>query len=273
MGAPDADTVFSGSQVNAIVTTGILSEISANTDAGGGIGAPGGPLAPGGGGNASGGGAAVAPIEAPEWVPSSMDRRECQAIWTMKDANSVWEVCVSPDGQITNTELVVAATNPYTGETVEVAEPLQIWVSQSDLQSLPIDAGSVLLQGDTEHMLINKPMIAWTDAAEHDLSTTILGVDVTVRVTPISYTWDFGNGEAPFTTTDPGGPYPDFTVSAAYPDLTTDNVVTLTTEWSGEFQVAGTGPWLPVAGTATTTSTSSVFDIYEAPARLVHPGG
>ncbi|MCV2396539.1 hypothetical protein OEB99_19690 [Actinotalea sp. M2MS4P-6] len=43
----------------------------------------------------------------------------------------------------------------------------------------------------------------------------------------------------------------------------------MTTTWAGEFQVGGGGPWLPVVGTATTTSEPVAFEVVEAPAYLV----
>lgn len=200
--------------------------------------------------------------------------RDCGVLYGMATSGNPWASSLSCTPVADNGTLlagVVTFVDTRTGEVVEAPEPVEIIVTASDLQSLPINAGSVTIQPDTAHMLINQPLIAHTDAVTHTLSTVILGVPVDVRVTPLDYTWDFGNGEAPLVTTEPGGPYPDFTVSGAYTDLTTDNTVTLTTRWTGEFQVAGAGPWLPVSGTATTTATSRPFDIYEAPARLLNP--
>lgn len=45
--------------------------------------------------------------------------------------------------------------------------------------------------------------------------------------------------------------------------------ITLTTEWSGRYQVAGDGQWRQVTGTATTSTTSREFEVQERTARLV----
>ena len=60
------------------------------------------------------------------------------------------------------------------------------------------------LQPVDGHGLVNVEMILVTDAAQQVLTTTILGVPVTVTATPVSYAWDLGDGSAPITTTDPG---------------------------------------------------------------------
>jgi hypothetical protein len=45
--------------------------------------------------------------------------------------------------------------------------------------------------------------------------------------------------------------------------------ITLTTTWTGRYQVDDAGPWLDVVGTAVTTSTSLPTRVVEAHSRLV----
>jgi hypothetical protein len=42
------------------------------------------------------------------------------------------------------------------------------------------------------------------------------GLSLTLDLTPVAWTWDFGDGTPTRTTTDPGAPYPDGTVRHAY---------------------------------------------------------
>ena len=41
--------------------------------------------------------------------------------------------------------------------------------------------------------------------------------------------------------------------------------ITITTEWSGRYQVEGDPQWRDVTGTATTTATGPVFEVAGAP--------
>jgi hypothetical protein len=107
----------------------------------------------------------------------------------------------------------------------------------------------------------------------------LLGFAITVRATPQSYTWDFGDGTVR-TTTHPGGPfssggstapsdlYPSGVIGHPYPKLGT-YTPTLTTTWSGEYLIAGTTTWLPVDGTATTTTAYPAVTVYESRTHLV----
>ncbi|MFI2752596.1 PKD domain-containing protein, partial [Cellulomonas sp. P22] len=112
-----------------------------------------------------------------------------------------------------------------------------------------------------------------------ELTTTLLDFPITVRATPTQYTWDFGDGSTPLTTTDPGAPfpadghvdagrYPDGVIGYPYPHLGTFTI-TLTTTWAGQYQVAGTTTWLPVTGTATTTTTHTPVTVLESRTHLV----
>ena len=46
-------------------------------------------------------------------------------------------------------------------------------------------------------------------------------------------------------------------------------LVTLTTEWSGRYRIAGDDTWYPVTGTAQTSTTSAPFEAVERRSRLV----
>ena len=146
--------------------------------------------------------------------------------------------------------------------------PLPVVVTAEEMRRLPIEPGGLTVQPDRGWVLVNLDTVVWTDGATQTFDTTVLGTPVQVRVSPVDYTWDFGDGSAPLVTTDPGAPYPDHSVSHIYDRAAEGATVELTTRWAGEFQVAGSGVWLPVAGLATTTETSAPFDVRTAEASL-----
>lgn len=164
---------------------------------------------------------------------------------------------------------------PLTGgdwETVDMGcpetAPEIIALSVEEFRRLPLAPSTPSYQPADGRGLVGMPLIVFTDPAPQQLTTTVLGVPVTVRATPTRFAWDFGDGSPPLVTEDPGAPYPDHSVS--HPYLSTGAfTVRLTTTWRGEFQVAGTAGWQPVAGTATTTSEPFAATVEEALPRLV----
>ncbi|WP_081978681.1 PKD domain-containing protein [Cellulomonas carbonis] len=141
-------------------------------------------------------------------------------------------------------------------------------VRQEDLRRLPITPSVPRYQPVDGRGLVGKDLIVYTDPTPQELTTSVLGVPVTVRVTPVRWSWDFGDGELPLVTDSAGAPYPDHTVSRPYADVGTYEV-RVTTTWRGEYRVADDGPWLPVTGTATTTSAPFTATVEDAPSRLV----
>lgn len=142
-----------------------------------------------------------------------------------------------------------------------------IAISREDVQSLIVSSGTVMVQPDRPWVLVNTDTVVMTDAAEHVLSTEVLGVGVDVRVSPALFTWDFGDGSAPLTTSDPGRPWPDHTVSHSYRAPATATI-SLRTEWDAAFRVEGTDVWVPVAGRAVTTASTDPIDVVTATPRL-----
>jgi len=152
-------------------------------------------------------------------------------------------------------------------------EPVIITVTQSEFAKLPLQAPTVNLQPERGWVLVNMETVAYADDAPQVLTTELLGVPVAVRATPVEFAWDFGDGSAPVVTTSGGRPWPNQTVAHAYTAAAQEQLVTLTTTWSGEFQVAGQGPWIPIAGTVTTRSQSSPFAVETRHSHLVGAQG
>ncbi|MFC8190244.1 hypothetical protein ACFUMH_01125 [Cellulomonas sp. NPDC057328] len=141
-------------------------------------------------------------------------------------------------------------------------------LTAEDFRRLPIPAPALNVQPAADWVLVNKETIVYTDPSPVTLTTDLLGYQVTVEATPIRFTYDFGDGGRPLVTTDPGAPYPAFETFHVYRSLGT-RTITLTTEWSGRYQVAGSPVWRDVDGTAQTTATSTPFEVVERSSKLV----
>lgn len=163
--------------------------------------------------------------------------------------NEVTDLCPEEDDDLSTTDLVALVS--------------------SEFRTLPLAAPVISYQPEGDWALVNMDFVVYTDADEQLLSTTILGVPVTVRATPVHYSWDFGDGSAPLSTTDAGRPYPDHTLAHVYTSAAESVQVSLTTSWQGELQINGAGPWLPIAGFATTTSSAPAVEIVAMDVNLV----
>ncbi|MGN6238855.1 MAG: hypothetical protein ACTHNI_03845 [Cellulosimicrobium cellulans] len=141
--------------------------------------------------------------------------------------------------------------------------------AEAAFRTLTIAPSPVIVQPPDGWTLVNVPTITYTQPGEQVLDTTLLGIPVQIRATPRTYAWDYGDGTAPLSTTDPGAPYPHHTVAHTYDQPAEQVQITLTTTWSGQFRITGTTTWTDVTGTATTTSTADPLRVYEARSRLV----
>ncbi|WP_051196974.1 PKD domain-containing protein [Jonesia quinghaiensis] len=139
-------------------------------------------------------------------------------------------------------------------------EPIVISVSVEEFRRLPLVGSGIVIEPDRDDYVIHLPVIGKTDPSPQILTTTILGIGVAIRATPIEYAWDFGDGTQPLVTTDPGRSYPDQTIEHPYTELG-DFTISLTTTWEGEFSIDGGATWLPINGTTTTTTTDTAAPI------------
>jgi hypothetical protein len=135
-------------------------------------------------------------------------------------------------------------------------------------QEMQIAPSRVHVQPPNGWTLVNVDTIAYTERTPRTMNTNLFGVPVEIRAVPSTYSWDFGDGSAPLTTTDPGAPYPAHTVAHAYANQG-EAAISLTTTWHGQFRLAGEPTWHDVAGEATTVSSSGSLEILAARARLV----
>lgn len=123
----------------------------------------------------------------------------------------------------------------------------------------------------------------YASAEDQVFDIELAGFPVQVRVTPASYTWDYGDGTTFGPTELSGGPLPAGSwdeptdTSHQYAD-TGDVSVVLTTEFAGEYSISG-GPWLPVDGTSTVSSDPVALSVWRSTVRnyaddcFENPGG
>lgn len=180
----------------------------------------------------------------PLWRRPAVDANNMR--WTAGDPTAPWEL-VEPWHCPTDPVPVLTATA---------------------FAELPLAPAPAHIQPAVGDILINVPVILYTDPTEQTFTTTLLGQQINVRAVPDTYTWTFTDDTNPLITTDPGRPYPAKDLTHVY-TTPGDYAITLTTTWTGTYQINGTGTWYPVAGTATTTTTTRTFTAHEARTHLV----
>ena len=149
------------------------------------------------------------------------------------------------------------------------AEPVTITVTEEQFRALPLTGSGLIMNPIREdHYYVNLPIFFHTNDTPQTLTTDILGTPVQIRATPISYTWDYGNGDTK-TGTTPGTDYPDETYAQEYHSTGT-YTTTLTTTWTGEYAI-NNGPWHPINGLAYTENHTTPYTVIESLPVLVNP--
>jgi hypothetical protein len=94
---------------------------------------------------------------------------------------------------------------------------------------------------------------------------TLLGQRVVLTLHPVSWLWTFGDG-ATLTTTTPGAPYPDTSVTHRYRETGT-YAASVTVTWGGTFTFGGQTVDIP--GTTSRAGPTAAVTVREARAHLV----
>ena len=116
--------------------------------------------------------------------------------------------------------------------------------------------------------LVGLPVIFYTDSPTTQTFTLdIRGFTVDIVAAATGFTWHTGDG-TDLTSTDPGAPYPDQTVTYDYSSGT--YTAWLTTTWGATFSVDG-GASTAVPGTTTTDGPPVTFDVLQARPVLTNP--
>lgn len=116
--------------------------------------------------------------------------------------------------------------------------------------------------------LVGLPVIFFTDGPTTQTFTLdIRGFTVDIVARATGFTWHTGDG-TDLTTTTPGAPYPDHTISHDYVSGT--YTASLTTTWSASFSVDG-GASVPVPGSTTTDGPPVTFEVLQSRPVLTNP--
>ncbi|RZU62697.1 hypothetical protein EV380_2299 [Zhihengliuella halotolerans] len=200
------------------------------------------------------------------------------------DAGSgeVPDVVVSPCAPINVERPILTATGPAEDvdpvdrpdlvaqefRRVEIPRPTLVMAGEIEDEQVPGKMWGAALRGTHLNM--------WADAADHTLGTTLLGVEVTIRATPLNYTWDYGDGQAK-TSAYAGGPVTAGAAARAADSGTATShqyeatgfyPVSVTTTYAGQFKTP-TSDWIPIPGVATVTSPAKTATIWKSETRLV----
>ena len=138
--------------------------------------------------------------------------------------------------------------------------PHTITITTRQAATLIAQGSGITRQPPGPKVIISKAFIVYTNPTPRYQTTTILDTAIDVEFTPISYTWNWGDGTTT-TTTDPGAPYPNHTVTHHYKHTDKNITTTLTTTWTTRYRPTGHTDWHTVEGTITTTETSTPYDL------------
>lgn len=156
------------------------------------------------------------------------------------------------------------------GQTV--LRTVRVTLTTHDFDTFPI-AAATPQQERAPHTLKNYNTNFWADPNPQEFTRTINGQNVVLRATPISYTFDYGDG----ATLGPVS-YPGYQLGADVWDQPTDTshrytdpgdyYFALTTTYRGEYSVDG-GPWQVIDGTVSRTSDPQLVRVWRTQVGLV----
>ncbi|WP_029069299.1 hypothetical protein [Jonesia quinghaiensis] len=168
-------------------------------------------------------------------------------------------------GQVTETRFRLGRCP---SQALEGDTPLNITLE--DLAVLKIKPSPVHTYpkiGADNPRVINLPVVVYTDSAVQMFTPTLLGQTVSVRVAPVSFTFDWGDGTVLGPVASPGSA--DVETGYQHTYTTLDPVrISVTTQWSASWSLDGTS-WVRVPGFLETTGTSAQLPIVEKVPLLV----
>lgn len=140
-------------------------------------------------------------------------------------------------------------------------------VTLEDVRRLNLPAGRANVEPSDGHVALNIPTNVYAEAAPVTRQLNLLGFDITVEATPVSYTWEFGDGSTLGPTKDAGAPYPAMTTTHTY-GQPGNYGVTLTTAYTARYEVAGLG-FQDIAGQVEVRSAAVPLTAHEGSTVLI----
>ncbi|NAZ85953.1 PKD domain-containing protein [Kineococcus indalonis] len=130
-------------------------------------------------------------------------------------------------------------------------------ITVEDVRRVGLPAAAANVQPAGGDVALNVPVNVYAHAGAVTREVQVLGFPVTIRATPVAFTWSFGDGGSLGPTADPGAPYPAMTTTHTYTRPGT-YAVTLTTTYTAEYAVAGLQS-RPVDGTVGVASPATTL--------------
>ncbi|MGV3148899.1 MULTISPECIES: hypothetical protein [Rothia] len=156
------------------------------------------------------------------------------------------------------------------GQTV--LRTIRVTLTTHDFDTFPI-APATPHQEKAPHTLKNYNTNFWADPNPQEFTRTINGQNVTLRATPVTYTFTYGDGSVLGPTSYPGQALGEdiwdqpTSTSHQYAEPG-DYQFTLTTTYRGEYSVEG-GPWQVIDGTVSRTSEPQLVRVWRTQVGLV----
>ena len=215
------------------------SSVDVSIDYSGGGGSGGGGSGGGGGGYDAGGGGTSYVRESP--CPEATPDERCVGAMTFGDP---------------------APVNVDTGPP-----PLPAVIQVSDLANVT-PAQAQLFMEPNGWAILGQPVNFWTTASAHSVDTTLLGHQVTVNFTPISTTYDYGDGYSQ-TLETPGSSWeaqglPELSDTHTSHRYNSQDPVTVVATVNYAATVSADGRTITVNGTVQSLTGTLAFDLYES---------
>lgn len=149
----------------------------------------------------------------------------------------------------------------------EVEEVDYVRLAVREFKSLEWPASAVSVDPPDGRTLVNFDTFFYTANARPTIKVvTLAGRQVSIRATPVSYAWSFGDGEGA-TTASAGAGYPGGDIVHVYVERD-DFEVNVDTTYSGQFKVDD-GEWQPIEPQVTVVGPGVELSTIEARPELV----
>jgi hypothetical protein len=141
---------------------------------------------------------------------------------------------------------------------------------EHEFQRLAWPASPIVVQPPHGRTLVNFDTNFYTTNTRPTTQrVTLIGQRVTIEATPTQYTWHFGadTADADLTTSDPGAPYPDLSVTYRYTHVGQVQP-SVDTTYAGRYRV-GNGAWQTIPATLTVPGAAVDLEVVSATPHLV----
>jgi hypothetical protein len=138
-------------------------------------------------------------------------------------------------------------------------------LARQAVASIPLPGLTLNVQPDGE-TLVNVPTIFWADPQPFETSIDLLGREIEIEATPVSFTWVHGDGTTQ-TTDHPGRPYPREDITHRYWQPS-ELEARVDTTYSVRFSIDG-GGWTDLGDVLVAAGPATVIDVHEAAPVLV----